>query len=97
MTPERKLKKAICAYLDSIGAYHFSPVQTGRGKAGLDIYVCYLGRFIGIEAKVLPRLATLRQSAAIHEINRAHGFAFVAYDVATVREHMEYLEKGYYE
>ena len=51
-TPESYEKADIKKYLDSIGAWHFSPYMAGFGKAGVpDIVFCYQGRFGAIEVK----------------------------------------------
>jgi hypothetical protein len=49
--PEKKTKDAIRALLKEIGAWYYMPVPVGYGTTALDFYVCYKGRFYGIEAK----------------------------------------------
>ena len=85
ITPEGKVKADIKAYLNTIGAYYFMPVQTGYGKRTLDFLVCWKGKFYGIEAKRPGMDATKFQRLIIAEIERAGGEAFVADNVDTVR------------
>jgi hypothetical protein len=77
MTPEGKVKAEIKAYLDSIGAYYFMPVQMGYGAKTLDFLVCYKGRFIGIEAKREDAEATKYQIQTMRHIAEAGGDALV--------------------
>ena len=52
MTPEAKVKAAVCKRLDAFGAYYFKPTTGGYGVSGLfDIVAVVHGRFIGIETK----------------------------------------------
>ncbi len=52
MTPERKVKAKVSKLLKERGAYHFYPVASMYGSAGIpDIIACYQGKFIGIECK----------------------------------------------
>lgn len=50
-TPEGYEKDEVKKYLDSIGAYHFWPVQTGIGAATVDCLACIDGYFWAIEVK----------------------------------------------
>jgi Holliday junction resolvase len=77
-TPESKVKKQVKKILDDIGAYHFSPMTGGFGRAGVpDIIACYKGRFIGIECKAGKNEPTLLQKHNIKEIQRNQGLAIV--------------------
>jgi Holliday junction resolvase len=77
-TPESKVKKQVKKILDDIGAYHFSPMTAGFGRAGVpDIIACYKGRFIGIECKAGKNEPTLLQKHNIREIQRNNGLAIV--------------------
>jgi len=77
-TPESKVKKQVKKILDDIGAYHFSPMMDGYGRAGVpDIIACYKGRFIGIECKSGKNEPTLLQKHNIREIQRNQGLAIV--------------------
>jgi hypothetical protein len=84
-TPEGKVKDDVKRYLRSIGAYFFMPVQTGYGATALDFFVCYRGRFYGIETKRrgVTKVRPL-QDAVIKQIEAAGGEAFVADRVETV-------------
>jgi hypothetical protein len=79
LTPEGKVKADIDAGLKQIGAYVFKPVQSGFGKRGIDYYVCWRGRFIGIEAK-RPRGSRLtrKQADTLAGIEAAGGLSIVA-------------------
>lgn len=90
MTPEGKVKKAIKAYLDSIHCYYFMPVQTGFGRATVDILVCHKGQFYGIEVKKpdpknpIPKV-TARQDEIMFLIRQAGGIAFATSSVEHVK------------
>jgi len=74
LTPEGHEKKVIKKYLDSIGAWHFSPSMTGFGKSGVpDIVACCCGSFIGIEVKREGKLPTKLQERRMAEISKAGG------------------------
>lgn len=79
------MKDAVKAYLKSIGALYFMPVQFGYGADALDIIACWRGRYIEIETKVLPRQPTARQLRRIALVKEAGGTAFVAYSLDEVR------------
>lgn len=68
MTPEKKVKDAIRAYLKGIGAYYFMPVQMGYGASTLDFLICYKGRFYGVEAKRDGGKPTPRQESVMQAI-----------------------------
>lgn len=74
--PEKKVKDAIRALLNSIGAYYYMPVPVGFGRQGIDFFVCYQGKFYGIEAKRADGLSkgpTKRQETCMREIAEAGG------------------------
>lgn len=76
MSPEGHEKKAIKKYLDSIGAWHFSPYMAGFGKAGVpDIVVCWNGKFISVEVKREGKEPTPIQTRRMEEISKAGGVA----------------------
>jgi hypothetical protein len=79
-TPEGKVKAAIKAYLNALGAFHRWPVSNGMGADQLDCYGCYKGRYFTIEAKRddKPAKATPRQLAHIEKVKAAGGIAIVA-------------------
>jgi hypothetical protein len=89
ITPEGRVKAQIKAYLNSIGAYWFMPVQTGYGKPTLDFLVCWKGRFFGIEAKRSGKALTKFQKLIVAEIERAGGVAFMADNVEIVKWHLQ--------
>jgi hypothetical protein len=91
MTPEGRLKDEVKAYLDSLGAYYFMPVQMGFGAATVDFLCCVRGRFVAIETKIWPRKATPRQLLCLDAVRNAGGMGFVAYEIASVRVNLEML------
>lgn len=75
-TPEFYEKVEIKKYLDSIGAWHFSPYMAGFGKSGVpDIVVCLNGKFISIEVKREGKAPTPIQTRRMEEITKAGGIA----------------------
>lgn len=80
MTPEGKVKKECRAYLRSIGAYVFSPVQMGYGQQGVDDFVCYKGRFVAVEYKRgdgVRTEPTARQQQCLNAVSEAGGVGLV--------------------
>lgn len=75
MTPEGKVKAKVRAYLKSIGAYVFSPVQQGLGVSTLDLLCCIDGLFFAIEVKRPGGKPTPRQLTVMDEIEKAGGVA----------------------
>lgn len=62
-------KKDICAYLDSIGAWHFKPTTMGFGGSGVpDIIICYRGRFGAVEVKREGKMPTELQKKRMEQI-----------------------------
>lgn len=75
-SPEGHEKQAIKKYLDSIGAWHFSPYMAGYGKNGVpDIICCIDGRFYGLEVKREGKNLTVLQCRLLEEIKEAGGIA----------------------
>lgn len=75
-TPEGKVKKKIKDKLTKWGAYYFMPPANGYGRAGVpDFAVCYLGKYIAIEAKAGTKTTPLQR----REIRRIveHGGAAI--------------------
>jgi Holliday junction resolvase len=94
MTPEAKVKKAITAYLTSIGAWWDMPVRTGYGKRGVpDIVGCHKGMFFALEVKATADgEATPWQKREIAAIEKAGGSADVVSSVEAVQHIMFALE-----
>ena len=90
MTPEGKVKKECRAYLKSIGAYVFSPVQMGYGAATVDDLCCIRGRFVAIEYKRPGRLAafTKRQEQCLNAVSSAGGAAWLIDGAELLRERL---------
>ncbi len=77
MKPEKITATGCDAYLLSLGAYIFKPVQMGMGATTLDRLCCINGRFVAIEYKRAGIMeATPRQRQVIKAISRAGGIAF---------------------
>lgn len=74
MTPEARVKNAIKVYLKGIGAWFYMPVPMGFGGASIDFFVCFEGRFYGIEAKAeIGGKTTKRQEDTLNDIAEAGG------------------------
>ena len=77
-TPEKKVKDKVKKFLDSIGAYHFSPMTGGFGRSGVpDIIVCLKSKFIAIECKANGGKTTMLQEKNIDAIRVNKGIAMV--------------------
>jgi Holliday junction resolvase len=84
MTPERKVKTKVSKLLKERGAYHFYPVASGYGSAGIpDIIACYKGMFIGIECKAGDNKVTALQEHNLELIKQAGGISLVVYEDLT--------------
>lgn len=93
-TPHAKLRKEICAYLASIGAWYVSTNSQGYGRKGIpDIIACIKGKFIAIEVKVLPDKPNAWQKRELYGdsdkyigVQQAEGATCVAYSLQGVKE-----------
>ena len=78
-TPEFHEKKAIKAFLDSLGpdrCWYFSPYMAGYGKSGVpDIMGSLCGAAFGIEVKRAGKKPTPIQKKRMAEIARTNGLA----------------------
>ena len=86
--PEAKLKAQVKAYLKSLGAYQFWPVQTGYGAATVDCLACIKGRWVAIETKAPGKLPTPRQSVTMSEMHKAGGIAFATDSIERCRSYI---------
>ena len=94
-TPESYEKADLKKYLDSIGAWHFSPLMAGFGKSGVpDIVFCYRGRFGGIEVKREGKTPTQLQYWRMDEIRGAGGSAFWGTAEKVIREIKAWINAG---
>lgn len=88
-TPEGKVKKAIKAYLNALGAFHRWPVSNGMGGDQVDCYGCHCGLYFAFEVKRddLPKVpeATERQKRHLKEVREAGGIAAVVSSVDEVK------------
>src|SRR5215510_10046875 len=76
-TPEGVVKDAVRELLDQYqGLYQFWPVQTGYGRATIDVLGCFRGRFFGIETKAPGKEPTPRQLEVMADIRAAGGAVF---------------------
>lgn len=79
MTPEGKVKERVKRLLKKYGAYWFMPVQTGRGKRGLDFHCAYYGKAFWIETKAGSAGMTPLQESTSTDM-RQHGEVFLVND-----------------
>lgn len=89
LTPEGKVKLQLRKFYRQIGAYYFSPVQSGMGKRTVDDLICFKGRFIAVEAKAPGEKGTPRQDYIIEQILASGGQACYAHSVEEVIENIE--------
>ena len=82
MTAHSKLRKEICEYLKTLGAWYVCTNSQGYGRKGIpDIIACIGGEFVAIEVKVAPDKPTAWQKREIEDIERAGGGTVVAYSL----------------
>lgn len=92
-TPESFEKDTIKKYLQSIGAFFFSPYMAGFGKSGVpDIVACVEGRFWGIEVKREGKNPTPIQERRIAEIEAAGGLAVAGTAMVVIERIARWLE-----
>lgn len=110
MTPEGRVKAKVKRLFQENGAYHYFPVQSGRGVVGIpDIIACVpvtitsdmvgktIGAFVAVETKAPGKIknTTANQKKNLRDIFAANGVAIVADKEEIVREFLKYLtEKG---
>lgn len=91
MTPEKKVKDAVCKILKQRGAYYFFPVTGGFGRSGIpDIIACYKGNFVAIECKAGKNKPTALQEQELKKIAEAQGVSLWVND-ANAEEHITRL------
>ena len=108
MSEHSELVKDIVKAIVSRGGVA-SHVWSGIKKAGnavihgaepgtLDVIGCFMGRYIAVDAKVLPDKPSDEQLEFAEKVNNAGGLAFFAYEVETVytalSEIEQYLERS---
>lgn len=83
-TPEKKVKNKVVSILKEVGAYHFYPVASGYGSAGIpDLVACIRGRFIGIECKANGGVPTALQTKNLMTIVDNGGYSFLVDETST--------------
>ncbi len=88
---EQQLQAKILKYLYAIGAYSIKVVSATR--AGVpDIVCCYKGKFIAIEVKLPGNKPSALQVSNIELIQKAEGYAFVAYKLEDVANFFSALD-----
>jgi hypothetical protein len=86
MTPHAKLCKEICAELDAWCIYNVRTNSHGYGRKGIpDILACQDGKFVAIEAKVLPDTPSTWQLRELNAIDAAGGLAITVYSIGDVQ------------
>jgi hypothetical protein len=78
MTPEGRVKSRVRKLLARYqGVFTYWPVPGGFGRATLDVFGCYRGRFFVVEVKRDGAKPTLRQTQEMSNVEAAMGKAFV--------------------
>lgn len=101
MTPEVALRRQICAYLQSKGAFIFVHDSVGiydarrkcyrknfdpfRIKGVSDILGIWQNRFIAVEVKIKGRYATKEQKEFLAQVKANGGLGILAYSLDDVR------------
>jgi hypothetical protein len=94
MTPESEIKKAIKAYIKSIGAAVFPVPGVAYGcKGAPDLLVCYEGKFIAIEGKANDGVQSSWQKLRQRQIEEAEGIYVLARSVEDVKRVFSSLKK----
>lgn len=78
MTDHARLLKEICQWFSANGIWYVRTNSHGYGRKGIpDVLACYNGRFVAVEAKVLPDKPTAWQMRELKGIQASHGIALV--------------------
>lgn len=92
--PESSLQEKIQQALRKRGAYvvkvHGSIFQPDT----VDLIVCFKGRFVGLEAKILGNEATPRQAKRLRQIADAGGVASVVFSVEDAMRVLDEMERS---
>ena len=64
-------------------------VFRGAEPGTSDILCCYKGRYVAIEAKIVPNKPTHAQETFLQEVRDAGGIAFVAYNLDDVDRELD--------
>ncbi len=91
---EGVLQTKIKNYLVGKGAYVETIWGGGFQASGIpDLVGCYRGYFVGVEVKVGKGKPSPIQLVKIQQINNAGGYGIVAWDLETVEELIEGIDK----
>lgn len=78
MTPESKVKSKVKKILKEMGCYYSMTITGGYGNSGApDFFVCYGGRFYGIECKAQGNKPTTLQLSNLEAIRASGGVTLV--------------------
>jgi hypothetical protein len=87
-TPEGMVLKEITSWLDSRNAYYFRPVQSGLGRRGVDLYVCWGGLFLAVEVKRPGGRAKKFQERILDEVRACRGLAVCVDSLKALQEYL---------
>jgi hypothetical protein len=94
LTPEGVTKKDIVELLDSYAnLYYMMPVQSGYGERLIDVYICFKGLFIAVEAKRRGGRARKFQQRILDRVRDANGEALCIDDVAQLKELLDFIAR----
>ena len=87
MTPEGKILRSICRYLDGLSGVFYIKVRQGDyGTRGApDIIGCIRGRFFGFEVKAAKAKPTPLQRYTLSLIDKAGGIGLVVSSAEEVK------------
>ncbi|HEB52675.1 MAG TPA: hypothetical protein ENI87_05425 [bacterium] len=91
--PERAIRQWLRRRLAKLPIYAFSPVQTGRGAATVDLLLCVAGRFWAVEVKGERTRLTPRQQGVLDAVEKAGGVARVVRGQAGAEAFIRELER----
>lgn len=94
LTPEKKVKVKVVAFLRDAGVYYFSPATWGMGRSGVpDLVCCVAGKFLAIECKANGNKPTALQRAEINGIIESGGTAIVVDETNWERELVYHINR----
>ena len=90
---ETTLQTQIQAAIKERGGYSVKTHGGAFGSDTIDLIVCYRGRFVGLEAKILGNDATPRQARRLRQIADAGGKAGVVFSVSDALRVLDEIER----